>query len=51
MKNFFKKNKFKILGIILILALIFTLTTRVFGTKYETLDFSSRKSYSKMLKC
>lgn len=51
MKNFLKKNKVKILGVILILALIFTLTTKSFGTKYETLNFSSRKGYCKMFEC
>lgn len=51
MKNFFKKNKFKILALILSIILIFTLSTRVFGAKYESLDFSVRKGYGKLFKC
>lgn len=51
MKKFLKKNKFKILAVFLSIIIIFTLTSKVFGTKYESLDFNVRKSYSKLLKC
>ncbi len=51
MKNFIKKNKFKILAVTLSLIIIFTFTSRVFGTEYESLDFSVRKGYSELFKC
>ena len=51
MKKFLKKNKLKILAIFLSLILIFAFTSRVFGIKYESLDFNVGKSYSKLLKC
>lgn len=51
MKSFIKKNKFKILAIALSLVIIFTFTSRVFGTEYESLDFSVRQGYSELFKC
>ena len=51
MKSFVKKNKFRIIAIVTFLVLIFSLTSRVFGAKYESLDFSIRESYCKLLKC
>lgn len=45
MKNFLKKNKFKIIAVFLSLIIVFTLSIRAFGVKYESIDFNTRKSY------